>query len=147
MRGINLHFNYLLTRLYGFVCARVDSNCRTRCSPNRRRTTVPYTSVERSKTSARLSTRSVVSLARWCSCSRHAGGTSGLLSLTGNTYGPYRTVPYLVGNAPGYLAADWVLVSGLTLNFQKSQDWTKIPKLYRKHEKTMRMRTILHSHI
>ena len=30
---------------------------------------------------------------------------------------------------------------------EKSQDWTKVPKLYTKHEKTRKMRTILHSQI
>jgi len=46
------------------------------------------------------------------------------------------------------------IVSGPTLNFkksqdldEKSQDWTKIPKLYWKHEKTVKMRTVLHSQI
>ena len=29
--------------------------------------------------------------------------------------------------------------------YEKSQDWTKNPKLYWKHEKTVKIRTILHS--
>jgi len=70
--------------LYVSVCVCVCvSNFIKRCRRSRRRITVHCTSVARSRTSVHRRTLNAVSSARWCSCSRHAGGMSGQLSRTG----------------------------------------------------------------